>query len=207
VLLTDQLIAPVATAGQAAKPAADEDLSALTCLELRALCKEQKLPVKGNKAALLERLGAREVLRCPSSENTAAAKVSPVKVDGRREECPCCGGVAALDHQCGATSLELQSGELEEEVLGELPGVEPYVLEVNCSGEGRHTPGAGPPYWCCELVVPYMDPKLPVLAPPRVYHPYYQAIGYLSPERSDMNSSCYIFTIDGRESCEECFVR
>jgi hypothetical protein len=204
--LADQLFPPAAAAGQAAEAAAGEDLSALTVPKLRALCKQQRLPHTGNKPELLVRLGNPEQLRGLNNEDSAAAKVSPVKVDSRAEECPCCGGVVALDHQCGAAFMGLQVEELrEEEVSGEVPGDEPYVLEVNCSKEGRHKPDAGPPWWCCELVMPSMDPKLPVPAPPRVFHPYYNAIGYLLPEQSDLNSSCYLFTIDGRESCEECF--
>ena len=57
-MLANQLIVPVATAGQAGKQAAGKDLSALTCPELRALCKQQKLMTKGKKAELLVRLGS-----------------------------------------------------------------------------------------------------------------------------------------------------
>jgi hypothetical protein len=85
--------------------AAGEDLSALTVPKLRALCKQQSLPSTGNKPQLLERLGNPEQLRGLSNEDSAAVKVSPVKVDSRAEECPCCGGVAALDHQCGEPQL------------------------------------------------------------------------------------------------------
>jgi hypothetical protein len=85
-------------------------VSALKCPELRLLCKQQKLPSSGNKATLLERLG-REELRDASCDDSAL-KVSPVKVDGRAEACPCCGGVVTPDHECGAASLELQGAEL-----------------------------------------------------------------------------------------------
>jgi hypothetical protein len=84
-------------------PASGEDLSALSCKELRALCKEQRLLTSGNKGALLERLRGPEQLRDLS---TAAAKqVSPVKSDGREEPCVGCGAAAALDHQCDAGEL------------------------------------------------------------------------------------------------------
>jgi hypothetical protein len=95
-----QVIAP-------AKTPAGEDLAALTCPVLRERCKEQKLPSSGNKATLLQRLGAGapEQLRGFTNEVFVAA-ASPVKTDGRAEQCPCCGVPVAPDHQCDVTPEE-----------------------------------------------------------------------------------------------------
>jgi hypothetical protein len=92
-----------------AKTPAGEDLAALTCPVLRERCKEQKLPSSGNKATLLQRLGAGagapEQLRGSTNEVFVAA-ASPVKTDGRAEQCPCCGVPVAPDHQCDVTPEE-----------------------------------------------------------------------------------------------------
>jgi hypothetical protein len=73
----------VTNAGLAAKQA-DKDLSSLTNPNLRALCKERRLPHTGKKAVLLERLGCPEELRGPAAEDTVAI-VSPGK-EFREEE-------------------------------------------------------------------------------------------------------------------------
>jgi hypothetical protein len=65
---------------------------------LRARCKEQNIASSGNKATLLERLRGPEVLQ---DAGAGAREVSPVKAGDREELCPCCGGAAAPDHQCG----------------------------------------------------------------------------------------------------------
>ena len=129
-----------------------------------------------------------------------AATASPVKVDGRAEQCPCCGGPAAPDHQCDVVPEEV------EELLGEkpsLPGEEPYVLEVECAREEHdqdpHT------LWCCTIVPPNIDPRLPVPAPARVYHPNYKCIGKLMPDYSTASSSTYNLLVNGEMIPCECF--
>jgi hypothetical protein len=178
-------------AGEAftASSPAGEDLSALTCQELRTLCKEQKLHTSGNKGALLERLRSPEQLRDAST--VAAKQVSPVKSDGRAEPCVYCGDAAAFDHQCDAGELQL-AGELEE----------PFQLDVECKLLGKHDKH----HFCCKI----RGDQFPVPPPARVHHPAL-GIGHLSDRTMDLReadfSTSYGFLVRGRMDYFECFTR
>jgi hypothetical protein len=138
-----------------------------------------------------------------SNDDFAAAKVSPVKVDSRAEECPCCGGVGALDHQGGAASMELQ-GKKELRLLDEKivesndSAIEPYQLHVQCKRLGKHTPG----FFCCKI----LEEDFPIPPPPSVHHPTL-GLGHLSTVKGhcDATSSTYGFSVQGKMHYEECF--
>jgi hypothetical protein len=65
---------PTAPASQAGKPAAGEDLSALTCPQLRELCKQQNLGHKGKKVELLVRLGSESATPAKQPPDTSTVK-------------------------------------------------------------------------------------------------------------------------------------
>jgi hypothetical protein len=147
-----QLIPPAAAAGQAAMLASEQlELAGHTGPQVRAICKKQNLPSSGNKAALLERLavGAPEQLR-DSTDKVLAATASPVKGDGRAEQCPCCGGPAAPDHQCDVVLEEVEElpgGEpdLEEcAVESPAPSPDPRKLPVKADSSTVQTPAPSP---------------------------------------------------------------
>jgi hypothetical protein len=100
-----------------------EDLSALTCSELRARCKERDLPVKGNKADLLVRLRSPKKLQpLPQLRDTAPEKVkvvSPVKDSGRAVTCWNCEAEMEPGHQCRDTN-ENGSGKGRDETIEKL---------------------------------------------------------------------------------------
>jgi hypothetical protein len=135
----------------------------------------------------------------PGLGGQGSLPITPITGDYREEQCSVCSGAASPDHQCGAAFV----AEEELQQLGEEPdpSEEPYVLEVECARD-EHDPHT---LWCCTVVSPHCDPKLPVPAPARVYHPNYKCIGLLSLDHSDVSSSSYGLTVNGEMDYLECF--
>jgi hypothetical protein len=89
-------------------------------------CEYSNASEKGLKQHM--RVKHKPEVKTPEKERNASLNASlntsPVKVDGRAEACPCCGGTATPDHQCGAASLELQGAETAARKLFEESAVE-----------------------------------------------------------------------------------